>query len=129
MRGRRLAARFRKVIYPLLLATLASAANPLAACNSAKTKLAEYVATLPAACSETSDCDGLALAADSCAPVFPLRKDAPVAADSHLKSLQAKVEKDCGPIFRKRALCAPPPVTVGCQAGRCVDLRLGKHRE
>jgi hypothetical protein len=112
----------------LLFATLAFA-SPLTICNNAKTKLASYVATLPASCTENADCDALALAADTCAPAFPLRKDAPVTKDSHLKSLQAAVGKACAPIFRKRGTCSAPPVTAGCEGARCVDLRLGKHRE
>jgi hypothetical protein len=112
-----------------LLTATAWAANPLAACNSAKKNLVAYVVKLPSSCVADAECAAYYLGADSCDPAFILRKDTSVNADAGIKAWQDKVGIACAPIFAKRAVCAPKLATPGCRMGRCVDLHLGKTRQ
>jgi hypothetical protein len=82
----------------------------------------EYIVdTLPADCTQSTDCSGFAFHPNSCAEPRPLHKKAESLLQMpEWQPLLGRARSACASRWQKQPACAPPPLDAHCVKNRCV---------
>jgi hypothetical protein len=118
---------FTLAVEPLPVAPLsvpASQSPPVLAssdCEQAQKQLALFAAGLRATCARDGDCAAKIVAADPCAAMVIVNKDAIGLASRELWARQENATKSCNAEWSKRPACKKPLVRAVCRDSKCVD--------